>query len=262
MRINLFLATFLLLSLLILGFILVPILVLYSFSNPKDLLSIFFNSDFLNVLYLTFLAGIISTLIVALLGVPLGYLMARENFRGKSIIQGIIDMPLVIPDTVAGLIIFLSFYSGGVFGKPFSLVGVSFVDTFPGIVVAMMFVGAPFVINASKAGFLSVDPKLERVAMSLGAGRFRTFISVTLPLNLEGIWNGLVITWAKGVASFGSIIVIAYFPMVAPTYIYNQFLLFGISSSAVAAGGFLLITLVIFIISRFITNRLTKWAKQ
>ncbi len=261
MRKNLFLITFILLSFLILAFIMVPILVLYSFSNPKDLLSIFINSDFLNVLYITFLAGIISTSIVTLLGVPLGYLMARENFRGKSIIQGIIDLPLVIPDTVAGLIIFLSFYSGGIFGKPFSLIGLNFVDTLAGIIVAMMFVGAPFVINTSKAGFLSVDPKLERVAMSLGAGKFRTFVSVTLPLNLESIWNGVVITWAKGVASFGSIIVIAYFPMVAPTYIYNQFLLFGISASAVAAGGFLLITLTIFIASRIVTDRLTKWAK-
>lgn len=261
MKKNLFLTTFLILSFLLLAFIVVPILVLYSFSNPKDLLLIFFNGDFLDVLYVTFLAGLISTLIVAFLGVPLGYLMARESFRGKSFIQGIIDLPLVVPDTVAGLIIFLSFYSSGVFGKPFSFIGVKFVNTLPGIVVAMMFVGAPFVINTAKAGFLSIDPKLEKVAMSLGAGKFKTFISVTLPLNLESIWNGLVITWAKGVASFGSIIVIAYFPMVAPTYIYNQFLLFGISSSAVAAGGFLLITLVIFIISRFIADGLTKWAK-
>jgi len=262
MRKNLFFATFFLLSVLLLAFIVIPILVLYSFTSVTGLFSNFLNGDFLNVLEVTFVAGLISTAILAILGIPLAYMMAREHFPGKNIIQAIVDLPLVIPDTVAGLIIFLTFYSGGVLGAPLSHAGLNFVDTLPGIVVAMMFVGAPFIINTARAGFTSFDPKLERVAMSLGAGRFRTFLSVSLPLNLEGIWNGLVITWAKGVASFGSIIIIAYFPVIAPTYIYSQFLLSGIPASAVAAGGFLLITLAIFIVSRLTASRLTKWTRS
>ncbi len=240
-------------------FILLPIIVLYSFVSFQDITSIFLDRNFQETIYVTFLAGFISMLIIALLGIPLGYIMARVNFFGKNFIQGLIDLPLVIPDTVAGLIVFLTFYSQGILGEPFSKVGINFVNTLYGIIVAMMFVGAPFMINTAKSGFLNIDPKLEKVSLSLGAGRIATFFRISLPLSLDSIVNGLVMTWAKGVASFGSIIVIAYFPMVAPTYIYNQFLLFGTKASAVAAGAFLLLTLIIFATSRFVSGRLMRW---
>jgi molybdate/tungstate transport system permease protein len=259
---NYFLLIFLVFSLLMMLFILIPIIVLYTFVPFGDFISIFTNRSFLSTIYVTFLAGLISTVIIGILGIPLGYLMARTNFLGKNFIQGLIDLPLVVPDTVAGLIVFLTFYSNGIIGAPLSRVGINFVNTLYGIVVAMMFVGAPFMINTSKSGFLSVDPKLERVSLSLGASRVSTFFRITLPLSLDSIVNGLVMTWAKGVASFGSIIVIAYFPMVAPTYIYNQFLLFGTGASAMAAGAFLLITLFIFALSRYVTGRLMRWLKR
>jgi len=256
---NYFLIVLSIFSVLMMLFILIPIIVLYTFIPFSGFLSIFEYRSFLETIYVTFLAGLISTAIIAILGIPLGYLMARLNFFGKNFIQGLIDLPLVVPDTVAGLVVFLTFYSQGIIGEPFSKIGINFVNTLYGIVVAMMFVGAPFMINTAKSGFLSVDPKLEKVSLSLGASRIGTFFRITLPLGLDSIVNGVVMTWAKGVASFGSIIVIAYFPMVAPTFIYNQFLLFGTGASAMAAGAFLLITLIIFATSRFITGRLMKW---
>ncbi|MVT13609.1 MAG: ABC transporter permease subunit [Euryarchaeota archaeon] len=259
---NSFLFILLLFSILMMLFILIPILVLYSFVPFFDFIIIFSNRSFLETINVTFLAGLISTFLIAILGIPLGYLMARTDFPGKNFVQGLIDLPLVVPDTVAGLIIFLTFYSQGILGAPLSRAGINFVNTLYGIVVAMMFVGAPFMINTSKSGFLSVDPKLERVSLSLGASKISTFFNVTLPLSLDSIVNGLVMTWAKGVSSFGSIIVIAYFPMVAPTYIYNQFLLFGTDASAIAAGAFLLITLIIFAISRFITTKMMRWLRK
>jgi len=261
MKKHFFYLVFFFLSLMMLIFIVVPIIVLYVYAKPETIFTTLFNVDFFSIVYRTFMAGIIATLVLAGLGIPLGYLMARVDFRGKSVLQGVIDLPLVIPDTVAGIIVFLSFYRGGVFGQPLSTIGLEFVDAFPGIVVAMMFVGAPFVVNTSKAGFLAIDPKLERVAMSLGASRFKTFFSISLPLNAESIWNALIITWSKGVAGFGSIIIIAYFPEVAPTYIYNSFLLFGLSAGSAAAGAYLLLTLIIFVISRYIANQLTRWTK-
>lgn len=256
---NYFLIIFLIFAVLMMLFILLPILILYTFVPFTGFISIFSSRNFLETIYVTFLAGLISTTIIAILGIPLGYIMARWNFFGKNFIQGLIDLPLVVPDTVAGLIVFLTFYSQGIVGAPFSKIGINFVNTLYGIVVAMMFVGAPFMINTAKSGFLAVDPKLERVSLSLGATRIGTFFRITLPMSLDSIVNGLVMTWAKGVASFGSIIVIAYFPMVAPTYIYNQFLLFGTGASAMAAGAFLLITLIVFASSRYITGRLMIW---
>ena len=256
---NYFLISLVIFSILMMLFILIPIIVLYSLVSFGDILKIFLNKDFQETIFITFLAGFISMVLIAILGIPLGYIMARTNFFGKNFIQGLIDLPLVIPDTVAGLIVFLTFYSQGILGAPFSKLGINFVNTLYGIIVAMMFVGAPFMINTSKSGFLNVDPKLENVSLSLGASRLSTFFRVTLPLSMDSIINGLVITWAKGVASFGSIIIIAYFPMVAPTYVYNQFLLFGTKASAIAAGAFLLLTLIIFAISRYISGKLTKW---
>src|SRR4029453_16090777 len=109
------------------------------------------------------------TVISLLFGIPLGYVLAREQFPGKAIVEGIIDMPVVIPQTIAGIALLFIFGRAGIIGAPLNSLGVVFTDSSWGIVVAMLFVSMPFVVNHARDGFLKVDRRMESVARSLGA---------------------------------------------------------------------------------------------
>jgi len=108
-------------------------------------------------------------------GVPLAYFLARKDFPGKSIIEGIVDIPLMIPHVVAGIALYGIFMRYGVIGAPLKRLGIVTTDAYLGIVVAMLFMSLPYLIDTAREGFKEVDPRLENVARSLGASHWRTF---------------------------------------------------------------------------------------
>ncbi len=201
-------------------------------------------------------AAFTATLIGLLLGIPLAYVLSRKNFPGKSFVEGIIDLPMVVPHTVAGIALLVVFGRHGSLGEPLGQVGLDFVDAFPGIVVAMLFVSIPFIVNQVREGFEKVDPRLEKVAMSLGADRKRTFFTISLPLIKRNIISGGVMGWARAISEFGAVVLIAYYPRTAPVYIYESFLRRGLLASQPIAALLLLVTLTAFIILRTFTRRL------
>ncbi|MFW6189854.1 MAG: ABC transporter permease subunit [Planctomycetota bacterium] len=197
----------------------------------------------------------VATAIALVLGVPLGYLLARRRFPGRSLVQGMVDMPIVVPHTVAGIALLGVLGSRGPVGGPLSEVGIRFVDAFPGTVAAMLFLSAPFVINAARSGFESVSPRLENVSRSLGAGPWRTFFSVSLPLAGGPIVSGAVMCWARAVSEFGAVVILAYHPRVACTLIYDRFTGFGLSASRPVAVLLILLSLGLFVVLRVFAHR-------
>ncbi|MCD6494278.1 MAG: ABC transporter permease, partial [Archaeoglobaceae archaeon] len=171
------------------------------------------------------------------------------DFQGKSIVEGIVDVPVVIPHTVAGIALLAVFGSNGLIG---SFSPIKFVDALPGIVVAMLFVSIPIYLNTAKEGFASVNLRLEQVARTLGASPAKVFFTISLPLVIRHIAAGAIMAWARAISEFGAVVVIAYYPMVAPTLIYERFLSTGLSAARPIAVILILLSLAVFVILRIL----------
>jgi len=204
-------------------------------------------------IWLTLYTAFLATVIAFIFGVPLAYVLARKDFFGKGLIEGIVDVPVVVPHTVAGIALLTVFGAHGLIGAPLASY-VKFVDALPGIVVAMLFVSTPFLINSAREGFQSVDPRLENVARTLGASRWRAFYKITFPLAFRHVLVGAVMSFARAVSEFGAVVVIAYYPMIAPTLIYERYISYGLSASRPVAVLLILVCLTIFITLRTIAG--------
>ncbi len=239
------------LSSIIVIFILLPVVAtisvqIYDFNELTKAMS---DKTVWDSILLTYYAALISTLIAIIFGTPLAYILSRYDFRGKSIIEGIVDVPVVIPHTVAGIALLAVFGSNGLIG---SFSPIKFVDALPGIVVAMLFVSIPIYLNTAKEGFASVNLRLEQVARTLGASPAKVFFTISLPLVIRHIAAGAIMAWARAISEFGAVVVIAYYPMVAPTLIYERFLSTGLSAARPIAVILILLSLAVFVILRIL----------
>ena len=240
---------------LLLLFILLPIANLLLTTEPAKVLAIAREAQVQEALVFTLGAALIATAASLALGVPLGYVLARERFRGKAVVEGIVDMPVVIPHTIAGIALLFVFGRAGLVGAPLAdAFGVVFTDSFWGIVVAMSFVGMPFVVNHARDGFADVDPRLEHVARSLGASYLGAFVRVTLPLTWRALLSGAILTWARAISEFGSIAVIAYYPKTVNTLLFEWYNFFGYEYTKPLAALLLVLALGIFVALRAIAR--------
>jgi molybdate/tungstate transport system permease protein len=218
--------------------------------DMEGLLEAAADPEVINSIVLTLYCSFLATLIAALLGTPLAYVLARHDFLGKTVVESVIDVPVVIPHSVAGIALYALFMSRSPVGEAFSSVGVVFEDSMWGIVVAMLFVSAPFYVNAAREGFQSINPRLERVARTLGASQWKSFYKITLPLSVRHLFSGAVMAWARGISEFGAVIMIAFYPMIAPILIFYKFTTHGLKGSQPIAVLLILICIGIFIILR------------
>ena len=236
---------------LLLAFIALPLLRLYGAQTPASLMRVAAMAEVRSAILLSVEAAFLTAACAALLGVPLAYLLARASFPGKGLIEAVVDLPLAVPHTVVGIALLFVFGRTGIIGAPLAeLTGFQFWGTAAGIVIAMLYVSAPYAVNAARVGFEAVDPRLEKVARTLGAGRWAVFLQVSLPLAARGILTGLTLTFARSISEFGSVIVLTYYPMTAPVKIYDMFLQFGLVDSSAMAALFLAVTLSLFVLFR------------
>jgi molybdate transport system permease protein len=150
-----------------------------------------------------------SVVLMVLLGTPLALLLARRRFRGAVIIETIVDLPIVLPPSVAGLALLLVFGRRGLLGESLSVVGVELPFTTAAVVVAQLFVAAPFYIRSARTGFASVNRDLEDAARVDGASERQLFRRVTVPLAGTALAAGLVMSWARAIGEFGATIMFA-----------------------------------------------------
>jgi molybdate/tungstate transport system permease protein len=239
---------------LLLAFIVLPILRLVTTSSVASLHHAAATAAVRDATLLSLQAAAITAGIATLLGVPLAYLLARRSFPGRGLIQAVVDLPLVVPHTVAGIALLFLFGRTGWVGGAASHLGVSFYGSQWGIVTAMLFVSAPFAVNSARVAFEAIDPRLERAARSLGATQWHAFRRVTLPLALRGVLTGAVLVYARSVSEFGAVVILAYYPATAPVEIYNLFLQSGLTQSASAAVVLLIVTLATFLVFRTLAS--------
>ena len=195
-----------------------------------------------------------ATLIFAVAAIPFAYLLARKNFPLKGLVTGIIDLPIVIPHSAAGIALLGVISRGTFLGKAADKMGFSFVGSAAGIMVAMAFVSIPYLINSARDGFLAVPVRLEKAALSLGASPLQVFLTVSVPLAWRAILSGLILMWARGMSEFGAVLIIAYQPMITPVLIYERFTSFGLKYARPVAVLFILVCLIFFITLRLLAR--------
>ncbi len=238
------------LGLVLVIFIAGPLLRTVAASSPNILWQTLLDAKVRASIALTFGASLLATLLAFLCGVPLAYLLARVNFPGKRLIEGIVDVPIVVPHSAAGIALLMVFGRQSWLGQAFARIGIRFVSAWPGIVIAMLFVSLSFLVNAAREGFESVDVRLERVARTLGASPWQAFWRVSFPLAWRSILSGMIMMWARGLSEFGAIVILAYHPMVAPVLLYERFESFGLRYARPIASLLILICLGVFVLLR------------
>ncbi|KAG0165169.1 Fructose-bisphosphate aldolase 1 [Apophysomyces sp. BC1015] len=161
-----------------------------------------------------------ATLLIALTGIPLGYLLSRSRSRWASALGFVVQLPLALPPLSSGvLLLFLL----GPYSALGTLAGGGLTDSFAGVVLAQTFVAAPFLIVAARSAFDSVDPVLDDVAATLGHGAHTRFMRVWLPIAWPSIRAGMVLAWLRAFGEFGATVMVAYHPYSLPVYTYVVF---------------------------------------
>ncbi len=161
-----------------------------------------------------------ATVLVALGGIPLGYLLARIPGRAMAVLGFLVQLPLALPPLASGvLLLFLVGYDAPL-GR---LTAGALTDSFAGIVLAQAFVAAPFVIIAARSAFAAIDPALEGVAETLGRRPLEVFLRVSLPIARPALLSGLLLAWLRAFGEFGATVMVAYHPYSLPVYTYVAF---------------------------------------
>ena len=148
----------------------------------------------------------VSVLIVVAVGTPAAYVFARYEFPFKSILNFLIELPIVMPPVVAGLALLMAFGRRGLLGPPLALLGIELPFSSAAVVIAQVFVASPFYIRAAQARFASIPYEIEEAASIDGAGSWRILTDVSIPLSLPSLSIGLVLSWARALGEFGATI--------------------------------------------------------
>jgi len=168
------------------------------------------TSDFvLDAMRLSAVTSTVSLALAIVLGTPVAYLLARRNFPGKIVVDLLVDLPIVLPPTVAGVALLVAFGRRGVLGSYLDDAGIELAFTTTAVVLAQLFVSAPFYVRTVKAGFEAVDTQYEGVAATLGASPLRIFWRIVLPLCWPSVVAGAILCWARGLSELGATLIFA-----------------------------------------------------
>ena len=240
---------------LILLFILAPLVGMALATPGTALMAAAVDAEVRTSIWLTLWTSMAGTLLLAVAAVPFAWFLARRGFPGKRLVAAVIDLPVVIPHSAAGIALLGILNRDSLLGGMAESCGFTFVGHAAGIMVAMAFVSLPFLVNAARDAFAAVPERLEKAALSLGASPLRVFVTISLPLAWRGILTGVVMMFARGLSEFGAVLIIAYHPMVAPVSIYERFTSYGLSAARGPTLLFILVCLAVFVCLRLIAGR-------
>jgi molybdate transport system permease protein len=195
--------------LLTLAFLLAPVVAVFSYAGPGHLIDALGDEAAREALLLSLRTTLIALAIVVLVGTPAAYLLASREFRGRSLVLTAIELPLVMPPAVAGIALLAAFGPSGLLGGVAEDAGVELVFQTAGVVVALVFVSAPFFLRAAIAAFAAIDGRLLEAAQTLGAGPFRAFATVALPSARAGFTSGVALAWGRALGEFGATLLFA-----------------------------------------------------
>src|SRR5262245_62789569 len=163
----------------------------------------------LAALKLSFGAALIGAVINVVFGLIVAWVLVRYEFAGKRVIDAIVDLPFALPTAVAGIALTAIFSKNGWIGRPLDALGIQVAYTWLGVVVALTFIGLPFVVRTLQPVIVELDREIEEAAATLGAGRQQAIVKVILPSLVPALLTGFVLALARGVGEYGSVVFIA-----------------------------------------------------
>ncbi len=175
--------------------------------SRQDALAV--DSEDISILLLTLRVAAISTLVILPFGVAAAWLLARRRWRGKSIVETLLTLPLVLPPTAVGLLLLELLRRRGFVGRLLDRAGVEILFTWKAVALATAVMSFPLLVRPARAAFEGIDPRLPGLARSLGRGPWHVFTRVTLPLAWRGIGAGLLLAFSRALGEFGATIMIA-----------------------------------------------------
>lgn len=205
------------------------------------------------------LTSAMSVVIMTVLGVPLGYLLARGRLPFQRFWMSLVFLPMVVPGLAGGILLLLTFGPNGAIGRPLDSWNIALTNNLAGIVLAQLFVSAPFVIVSAYAGFAGVDAKLEMAAATLGDSRWDIFRRISLPLAWPGIAAGITLAWIRALGEFGATLIVSYNPHTLPVYMWVKFESNGLTGALPVALLLVLLAGAAVAVSMFL-SRLTGYA--
>ena len=194
---------------LVAGFISLPLLSLVVWTVDRGAWRAMTSPVAVDALLLSMRTTAISMFIIVLVGTPAAYVLARADFRGKRLVDALVDIPAVLPPSAAGIALLLTFGRFGLVGRYFDAFGVTISFTTAAVVIAEIFVAAHFYVRQASIGFAGVRRDVEEAAMVDGAGKLSAFTRVTVPLAFPALVAGAVTAWARALGEFGATIIFA-----------------------------------------------------
>ena len=239
--------------------IMLPLLYLSFQVTPQTLVASGVNPAFRQALWTSIWTASLATLIVLLLGIPLAYAIVRLDFAGKGLLESLIDLPIVIPQSVVGIAILVLLGPKTPVGQFLeSRFGIEIAGNWLGIVLCQVFVSSPFLVRSVANAFHDMGPGLENISRTLGASPTSTFIRVSLPLASGGIFTGCILTWARALSEAGSLMILAYHPFTVSVYAYDVFIQYGLQESRPAAVLLVIVCLWGFLVLRWLRSAVSR----
>lgn len=190
-------------------FLTLPIVALFVNVAPGDLLASLGEEGALDALRLSLQTSATALIVILAVGTPAAYLLATRDFRGRSVVVTLVELPLVLPPAVAGIALLAAVGPSGLLGSAIADAGVRLVFETAGVVVALTFVASPFYIRQAQAAFAAVDPTLLQASRTLGAGEARTFVAIAIPTARAGLYSGTALAWGRALGEFGATLLFA-----------------------------------------------------
>ncbi|HEX7291384.1 MAG TPA: ABC transporter permease [Conexibacter sp.] len=210
-----------------LTFLTLPIVAIFVHSTPRELLDSLGDASARDALRLSLVTTTIAIAVIVLVGTPAAYLLATRRFRGRALVVTLVELPLVLPPAVAGIGLLAALGPNGLLGGALEDAGIQLVLRTAGVVVALVFVAAPFHLRAAQAAFEAVDRGWTEASRTLGAGEARTFARVAVPAALPGLAAGAALAWGRALGEFGATLMFAGsfrgITQTAPLAIYAEF---------------------------------------
>jgi molybdate transport system permease protein len=211
----------------LLVFLVLPIVAIFTHTGPARLLDALGDRSAREALRLSFETSAIAMAVIVLIGTPAAYLLATRGFRGRAAILTLIELPLIVPPAVAGLALLAAFGPNGILGSLFSDAGIELVFQTAGVVVALIFVASPFYVRQAVAAFAAVPTSMIEASGQLGARPLRTMLSVAMPSARAGLLAGFSLALGRALGEFGATLMFAgSFPgttQTAPLAIFAEF---------------------------------------
>ena len=190
-------------------FVALPLAAVFLRINPSQVNSQLQNPVIVQAIELSLFTSAVATLIAFVLTVPTAYFLATRKFPGKSIIDTVIDLPIVLPPAVAGVALLYAFAPKGLLGPILNRLGLTIPGYTIAVIIAETFVASPFLLRSAKTGFETMDKDIFNSAKILSGSRLRVFFTVSLPLSMSAITSGTMMTWARALGEFGATLMFA-----------------------------------------------------